>query len=680
MMNVIVFRKLAVLCAAALACTGLSAPASAAQQTHLPAALTAGESSVPDEGVLLCYESGEIPADLVIPAEYNGKPVLGIAEKGFMQKTEIVTLTLPSSVMIIYKDGFCACSKLKKINFSEGLLGIDDNAFQLCTSLESVEIPNTVTNIGNHAFENCVSLQSVKLANSVNVLGEQIFRYCKNLKNVTLSESLQTVPFMAFADCTGLESITLPESVKKVDRMAFANCTALQTVTILNPECEISGRTTISTEADSAANKGYFRGTIRGYVGSTAEAYAKKCNYKFEPLDPENIVTTVPEHVSDGFIYDRDFHGIAIKGYVGELPETLTVPQQIGGVPVGAIFNTPFQNSETLKHLVIPASVTIADLGVMPALESVTFLGADCELALDATTLCNGTDAMDPYYNGVIRGPADSWAKKYADRFGFRFEEIDPTEYIVTETTPAVTTTVTTTVTTSDSIGTVTTTANPVFDKEGLFLYEGVYYKNMGDYVEITGYVNTQMTVKTVLESMVGGLPVMFVGENAFSGLKDVQEITIPASVIAIKDKAFFNCRDLHFVTAYNPTVSFISDPSLFTNDENGGFTGTIISYKDSSLESYANYHQRFFMALDDLKGDVVLDGTVSIDDAQLTLKAYTEQVAGNGMILNGVQFRGADVNGDAKVDVEDAQLILIYYTETAVAGIMITWDDLLKK
>ena len=69
------------------------------------------------------------------------------------------------------------------------------------------------------------------------------------------------------------------------------------------------------------------------------------------------------------------------------------------------------------------------------------------------------------------------------------------------------------------------------------------------------------------------------------------------------------------------------------------------------------------------------------MEDAQLTLKAYTRHVAGLESTLTPEEKAAADVNGDGDVSVDDAQLILRYYTEKYVARKDdFTWDDLLKK
>ncbi len=79
------------------------------------------------------------------------------------------------------------------------------------------------------------------------------------------------------------------------------------------------------------------------------------------------------------------------------------------------------------------------------------------------------------------------------------------------------------------------------------------------------------------------------------------------------------------------------------------------------------------------LPGDINEDGAVSVEDAQLTLKAYTQRVAGLDTELTARQHKAADVNGDSTLSVDDAQNILKYYTQKTVAGKDITWEEILR-
>ena len=109
------------------------------------------------------------------------------------------------------------------------------------------------------------------------------------------------------------------------------------------------------------------------------------------------------------------------------------------------------------------------------------------------------------------------------------------------------------------------------------------------------------------------------------------------------------------------------------------------ISKIDFGISHIANYCSDCQIGLEIylpelLLGDVTTDGEVGVEDAQLTLKAYTNRIAGNDMNLTAEQIKAADINGDSVISVDDAQCILQYYTENTVAGNPITWDEILKK
>ncbi len=80
------------------------------------------------------------------------------------------------------------------------------------------------------------------------------------------------------------------------------------------------------------------------------------------------------------------------------------------------------------------------------------------------------------------------------------------------------------------------------------------------------------------------------------------------------------------------------------------------------------------------LKGDADLNGTVSVEDVQIALKAYTENFAGKGTGLSSAAEKNADVNEDGVLSIDDVQNILIYYVKNTVAGLKITWEELIPE
>lgn len=69
---------------------------------------------------------------VIIPDEYQGQKIEGIATAAFLDHTELEEIQLPKSFKII-----------------------DYRAFEGCTNLKKVEIPETVETISIQAFQGC---------------------------------------------------------------------------------------------------------------------------------------------------------------------------------------------------------------------------------------------------------------------------------------------------------------------------------------------------------------------------------------------------------------------------------------------------------------------------------------------------------------------------------------------
>lgn len=77
------------------------------------------------------------------------------------------------------------------------------------------------------------------------------------------------------------------------------------------------------------------------------------------------------------------------------------------------------------------------------------------------------------------------------------------------------------------------------------------------------------------------------------------------------------------------------------------------------------------------LLGDVTEDGAVGLDDAILTLAAYTEKITDQPTGLSETQTKAADPNGDGALTIEDAMYILKYYTANTIVADEKSWIDI---
>jgi hypothetical protein len=134
-------------------------------------------------------------------------------------------------------------------------------------------------------------------------IGNNAFDGCKGLTSVTIPNSVMNIGNSAFDCCTSLTSVTIPDSVTSIGVSAFAKCTNLTSVTILNPECVIG-------DSDYDVFKNCASGfTLRGYSGSTAEAYANAAGIDFEPIPTAAFV--LPAALTT--IESEAFSGIAAE-------------------------------------------------------------------------------------------------------------------------------------------------------------------------------------------------------------------------------------------------------------------------------------------------------------------------------------------------------------------------------
>ena len=151
-------------------------------------------------------------ANIVIPATYEGKPVVIIGESAFESKN-ITSIKIPNSIT-----------------------SIEDYAFQYCIGLTNVNIPSNVDYIGNYVFQYCGNLTDVEFANNskLTYIGVSAFNQCGKLANITIPKKVTYIGEKAFYLCGALTSINIPNTVVSIGDHAFQYCVSLSTVTFSN--------------------------------------------------------------------------------------------------------------------------------------------------------------------------------------------------------------------------------------------------------------------------------------------------------------------------------------------------------------------------------------------------------------------------------------------------------------
>lgn len=223
-----------------------------------------------------------IPATIILPSSYNGKPITVIAENAFggritEEKIDIngttvtvhttsyceslSTVVIPDGIKIIDKNAFNCCFNLSRVIMGDSVTHINDYAFS-CSELISITIPESVTEIGGSAFQLCdficeivnnssVEIEFVSLSKTIDIhKGKSklikkdgclfypfegrisLVRYIGDETNLVLPSTVNGESYdirrLAFAECSTIKSLVIPEGVKIIEVDAFFRCESLK--------------------------------------------------------------------------------------------------------------------------------------------------------------------------------------------------------------------------------------------------------------------------------------------------------------------------------------------------------------------------------------------------------------------------------------------------------------------
>ena len=295
--------------------------------TVVPVTLSAEAAAVIDSGTCGKNASWQLDSDGTLTVSGTGDMSSSLDSSPCPwkeYKKEIKTVVIGNGITRVGANNFSSCSNLVSVSFPDTLKGISESAFSSCNSLESVVLPDSLTYIGNFAFALCKGLTDITIPSSVTSIGSLAFSTTKwlddqtkksdyvivngmliwaadkeeltipdqvskildnsiwgrsKVKSIVFPDTVTAFGNNSMAECSSLVSVTFPESVVNIGLQTCVNCTALEEIVILNPDCRIYDRANTFTNEN-----GKYSGVIKGYDGSTAEAYAEKYGYSFVSL------------------------------------------------------------------------------------------------------------------------------------------------------------------------------------------------------------------------------------------------------------------------------------------------------------------------------------------------------------------------------------------------------------
>ena len=179
--------------------------------------LSTDKKSYSVNGIGTCTDT-----DIIIPAIYEGLPVLAVAANAFKNNTTITSLTISDGVKTISEYAFYGCSSLRTVDFGNTVQTVGKHAFRLCTNLIHVVIPDSVTKLTSYAFHSCYRLSSVVIGSGVTAIEDFTFSHCYALSKVVLGKNVKTFGYDCFYYAWGLVEVYNLSGIALIERLASA--------------------------------------------------------------------------------------------------------------------------------------------------------------------------------------------------------------------------------------------------------------------------------------------------------------------------------------------------------------------------------------------------------------------------------------------------------------------------
>jgi len=247
-----------------------------------------------------------------------------------------------------------------------------------------------VTRIKFLSFYEDKYLINLTINASINEWETGTFSYCNKLQSITINGEVKILPASVFVGCSCLKRVTINGAVHEIDNYAFRKCSALGSIVIPN-SVEKIGQGVFNGCSSLASVE------LKDGLRVIGEGMFEDCTALKSILIPGSIDT----------IEDMAFLGCNALSNV-EIRE---------GVKEIGFYS--FAGCTSLKSITVPASVTFMDYAAV---------------GYAITIEEDGTRAAKKIDDFVIRGKAGSAAEKYAEDYGFEFDDgtIKPKKIAIT--------------------------------------------------------------------------------------------------------------------------------------------------------------------------------------------------------------------------------------------------------
>lgn len=153
----------------------------------------------------------------------------------------LVNVTIPEtieaygqtfSVDTIGKDAFYGCEELLSITMPKSIVSIEEYAFYNCSAVTKFIIPENVTSIGQRAFWDCKEMTSLTIYGDVATIGDYAFRNCSKIASITCEAA---TPPTCIYQCLNSVTKTIPLYVPSESVNAYKEAKEWKEFTNIRP-------------------------------------------------------------------------------------------------------------------------------------------------------------------------------------------------------------------------------------------------------------------------------------------------------------------------------------------------------------------------------------------------------------------------------------------------------------
>lgn len=476
-------------------------------------------------------------ANLVIPAQINGRSVKRLTQYCIYENSNIETLVVSEGVERISSLFAGACPNLKSItlpasaqllsNSSSSIVSGLDGFVDSCNAMETVivaegnpwlcVIDNVLYNREMTDIIYCPPqnrITSIHIPEGIQEIRSDTFSSNIYLQDVTLPNSVTTIGYWAFSQCSALEKVNIPANCNFIGQYAFHGTQVAEVHLAANTMCVFPAFSSVLETLTADENSPY-------YYASDNVLFTRDGKLVAYAGRKPDTTYTVPSHVTT--------IGMHAFQHAGSL-ERIILSEGLVTIEGGA-----FYGCESLREITIPPTVT--------RLEDRTFF--DCfnlsRITIPSSVeVINGNHVFANVTGFIIRGEAGSAAQTWAEEHGIAFHDI-ATEWNVSGTC-------------GDSIvwtlsenGTLQFTGTGSIPEYSVMPWE-LYLNTIEALVISKGISSLPPHFLRVCRNLTSvSLPedLTSIGDYAFAGCHSLTHIDLPDNITTIGYYTFADCKAL---------------------------------------------------------------------------------------------------------------------------------------